>query len=89
MSTAARASTDLPPVCHAQHPETGSVILIRRGEPGYSPVETRLSVETLNACLDPVPTALQVEAMLIGSMFGWDAPGAQPAVLRERRRGLS
>ena len=89
MSTDARASTDLPPVCHARHPETGSVILIRRGEPGYYPVDTNLSAEMLNACLDPVPTALQVEAMLIGSMFGWRAPGARPAALRERRRGLS
>ena len=89
MSADECASATLPPVCHARHPETGTVILIRRGEPGYHPVNTSLSVETLNACLDPIPTALQVEAMLIGSMFGWDAPGAQPAVLRERRRGLS
>ena len=65
------------------HPETGDVILMRRGEPGYQPVDTQLRADVLNALLDPVPTPLQIEAMLIGSMFGWAVPGANP----ELRRG--
>ncbi len=72
---------------HAMHPKTGGVILIRRGEPGYQPVDTQLRADVLNALLDPVPTPLQIEAMLIGSMFGWDVPGANPELLRERRGG--
>ena len=32
------------------------------------------------------PAALQVEAMLICSMFGWDVPGALPKMHRERDR---
>ena len=83
------ADAGLPPVCHATHPETGGVVLIRRGEPGYRPVNTDRSAEALNALLDPVPTLAQVEAMLIGSMFGWDVPGADPTVRRARCRGPS
>ena len=69
------------------HPETGGITLIRRGEPGYQPVQTRWTANVLNALLDPVPTPLQIEAMLIGSMFEWDVPGANPELLRERRGG--
>lgn len=83
------AQASLPPLCHAEHPETGGIILIRRGEPGYRPVATDMSADVLNAVLDPVPTSLQIEAMLVGSMFGWDVPGADPEVLRARRGGAS
>ena len=68
----------LPPMCHARHPTDGTIVLIRRGEMGFQPVETTLSAELLNALLEPVPTPRQIEAMLIGSMFGWDVPGADP-----------
>ena len=39
MTTRDGAHAPLPHVCHATHPETGGVVLIRRGEPGYQPVE--------------------------------------------------
>ena len=82
-------SPRLPPVCHAQHPETGDVILIRRGEPGYRYVTTTLTADMLNARLQPPPTMLQIDAMLIGSMFGWHVAGANPDLLREKHRSLS
>ena len=79
----------LPPLCYSRHPETGRTILIVRGETGYHPVQTDLAPEQLNGVLAEVPTALQVEAMLVGCMFGWNVPGADPDRRRERHRGLS
>ena len=79
----------LPPLCYARHPETGRTILIVHGETGYYPAETELPPEELNSVLGRVPTTLQAEAMLTGCMFGWDIPGANPDVSRERHRGLS
>lgn len=68
----------LPPLCYARQPETGATVLIVRGEPGYHPVETSLTPEQLNSALAVPPTGAQVEALLIGSMFGWQAAGADP-----------
>lgn len=69
----------LPPLCYARQPSTGATVLIIRGEPGYHPVETSLTPEQLNSALAVPPTGAQVEALLIGSLFGWNAPGADPA----------
>ena len=52
------------------------VIGIRRGETGYYPVFTPLSADELNA-RDGVTPAQRV-AMHNGSLFGWEAPGADP-----------
>ncbi len=79
----------LPPLCYARHPEDGRTILILRGEDGYHPVQTELTPEQLNSVLGEVPTALQADAMLMGCMFGWHVPGADPDKLRERHRSLS
>ena len=68
----------LPPLCHARHPEDG-----------YHPVETDLTPEQLNSVLREVPTALQADAVLMGCMFGWHVPRADPDKLRERHRSLS
>ena len=69
----------LPPLCYARHPETGATVLIVRGEAGYHPVQTFLTPPQLNAALAEPPTDAQVQAMLTGSMFGWQVPGADPA----------
>ncbi len=69
----------LPPLCYARHPETGATVLIVRGEAGYHPVQTFLTPGQLNAALAELPTPAQVQAMLVGSMFGWQVPGADPA----------
>lgn len=63
----------LPEICFARDLATGEAIAIKRGVsgfwpmPGYDPNERnkRLGV-----------TPAQREAMVIGSMMGWDVPGA-------------
>lgn len=70
----------LPPLCAAYHPTTGAFIIIRQGKPGFEEVERSdppgETVEGFNAKLDVAPW--QVNAMLAGSMFGWNCPGANP-----------
>ena len=57
-------------------PGAPKIIAVKRGESGYFPIQTSLSVEDLNFPLNV--TREQIEAMFIGSMFGWDVPGAHP-----------
>jgi len=66
---------ELPPLCYARQPETGATVLIVRGEAGCHPVETSLTPEQLNTALAEPPTDAQVQALLVGSMFGWDTRG--------------
>lgn len=66
----------LPELCAARLPTDNSPILIRRGSAGYWPFRPDLDVEAFNAH-HGISTA-QVEAMLCGSMFGWDSPAADP-----------
>lgn len=75
----------LPPICYIRHVTTGDVVMIRRGEPGYVPVETPCSPECLNARLPQPPTEDDVAAMRHGSLIGWDGPGADPNFWRRRR----
>ena len=65
----------LPEFCAAELPSTGETILIRRGERGYWASPDR-DVERTNRSLGVTPA--QREAMLVGSMFGWEVPGADP-----------
>ena len=69
----------LPPRCFARLPSTGQAIAINRGETGYYPIFTHYTPEQLNAALPEPPTPGQIEAMLAGSMFGWEQPIADPA----------
>jgi len=70
---------NLPPCCFAEIPTSGEVVLIVRGAEGYHPVSSPFPAAQLNATLPRPPTAAEIEAMLVGSMFGWDVPGAKPA----------
>ncbi len=67
-------------VCAAVHPTTGEPIIITRGESGYRPLasecDAATAVRLFNEPLGITPE--QVEAMLAGSMFGWDCPAANP-----------
>ena len=67
----------LPDMCAARLPNDKSPILIRRGVAGYWPApRPDMDVDAFNARKGVTPA--QVMAMQIGSMFGWDAPGADP-----------
>ncbi len=68
----------LPLRCFAHLPSTGETIAINRGETGYYSVVSSRTPEQLNAALPEPPTPEQVEAMLAGSMFGWEQPIADP-----------
>jgi len=67
----------LPIYCYAVHPENGSAIKITRGVPGYNVVRMPGS-EVEKANEKEGVTRRQVNAMVIGSMFGWDVPGVDP-----------
>jgi hypothetical protein len=70
----------LPVRCAAHHPTENGPIMIRRGETGYYPAPWWLNVDAYNSARGI--TGAQVEAMLIGSCFGWDVPGANPDMHR-------
>ena len=74
----------LPELCAARLPNDGSPILIRRGVAGYWPFKPDLDVDEFNARHGTTPA--QVEAMLCGSMFGWDVPAADPDTHGEQVR---
>ena len=67
---------DLPEFCATRMPFDGSVILLKRGERGYWPAHGIVSPEIFNRERGITPA--QVEAMIAGSMFGFDCPGADP-----------
>jgi len=63
---------------YAKHPFTGKTVMILRGEEGYYEVDPYLEdmdPDKLNMELGV--TKEQAKAMYVGSMFGWDCPGAK------------
>lgn len=74
----------LPEMCFSLLPGSGQLICIKRGESGYYPSdwstddahENRRIADEQNARLGISPA--QEEAMKIGSLCGWDVPGADP-----------
>lgn len=88
----------LPEMCFSLLPGSGQLICIKRGESGYYPSdwstddahENRRIADEQNAHLGVSPA--QEEAMKIGSMCGWDVPGADPANCQDivqRREGMT
>ena len=74
----------LPDHCFSFLESTGEIIRIDKGERGYTPTgkfaesgTPREGVNALNKAIGV--TRAQEEAMVVGSMFGWDKPGADPA----------
>jgi len=74
MADVRHALKKLPPLCAARHPTDGTPIVLKRGVRGYLPASPRLDVDAFNSCHGI--TLAQVEAMEIGSHFGWNVPGA-------------
>lgn len=74
----------LPELCFTLLPGSGKLICIKRGERGYYPsdwsmddaAENRRLADEMNGEMGVTPA--QEQAMLIGSMCGWDVPGANP-----------
>lgn len=75
------ASRGLPPLAYvdnsfARGGDAPAVLAIRRGEAGYHCVETSRTAEEMNRAAGV--SEAEVLAMVTGSMFGWDVPGAHP-----------
>jgi hypothetical protein len=76
-----------PEQAYILHPTmTGTVVLVVKGRSGFWPIKRLDCVEeagqlarTLNRSNNLHLSAAMAEAMLVGSMFGWDVPGAFPA----------
>lgn len=74
--------SDLPEVCFSILPSTGDVIIIKHGESGYYRCEYSTEDKAFNREFANDRNAnlgvskAQVEAMLAGSMYGWDVPAA-------------
>ena len=70
----------LPDYCFIDHPVTGQCIMVRKGEHNYfelefpeSPAKTASEMNVAAGV-----TIQQAKAMKVGTMFGWDALGADP-----------
>lgn len=78
------AQKGLPELCYCILPSTKELIIVQRGESGYTKVNYSYDNAELNRHVaDQKNRAMgvsraQEEAMLAGSMFGWDVPGADP-----------
>lgn len=86
---------DLPETCFATMPGMGDLIIIKRGEAGYYPSVWETGNEVENQKIADINnqkrgiTPAQVKAMLVGSMFGFDVPGANPQVYFDEARFVS
>ena len=75
---------ELPDACFSILPSTGQLIIIKKGESGYYPSEWDTGNREKNRDIASSHNEsrgisdMQESAMLAGSMFGWDTPGANP-----------
>ena len=82
----------LPDQCFSVAPDADQLIMIVKGEMGHhrvgavpEGVTTREGADSANEALGV--SKVQEAAMLAGSMFGWDAPAADPKNYNEQGRG--
>ncbi len=75
---------ELPDTCFATLPGTGDLIILKRGETGYYRSDWNTSDADENRSIAEIHnqrrgiTPAQVEAMKVGSMFGFHVPGTSP-----------
>ena len=80
----------LPPMCYSVLPSSGELIGIRRGDSGYflakegtgDRAQNEILADQKNKRLRVTPE--QRMAMEVGSLCGWDAPGANPRMYEGR-----
>jgi hypothetical protein len=65
--------------------------LVTPGERGFSPIYSPLPIDEIDAIVvrkyaTRAPSPAEREAALVGSMFGWDVPGADPAQYADNGR---
>ena len=86
---APKLAEGLPEMCFSTLKSTGELICIKRGETGYYPSDWDTGDKEKNVELaDQLNEQLGVnmwqrQAMEVGSMHGWDVPGADPAKYQE------
>ena len=91
---APRVAEGLPEMCFSTLKSTGDLICIRRGETGYYPSDWDTGdkeqnvelADQLNEQLGVSP--IQRQAMEVGSMCGWDVPGADPKADEQEPMGM-
>ena len=74
----------LPERCFGYLQATGEIVVLQTGQKGFAPTGKYAEIETPRECVDSLNAAMdvtraQAAAMMAGSMFGWDAPAADPA----------
>lgn len=93
-----KLSEGLPELCWSILPGEGRLICIKRGERGYYPSDWETGDLEQNRKIADYSnqkrgiTKAQEEAMLCGSMHGWDVPGADPKAYEQepiRMGGMS
>ena len=79
-----KVADGLPELCFSTLKSTGQLICIKRGETGYYPaagssLDKEANIEAADSYNERLGvTPAQRQAMEVGSMFGWDVPGADP-----------
>ena len=80
----------LPLYCYGYLPTTGEEIRIDFATSGYTPyrkLKSDKDVKEINREIGVTPA--QAEAMKVGSMFGWNVPGADPKSYDEKGKPIS
>ena len=91
---APKLAEGLPDMCWSVLPGEGTLICIKRGESGYYPSDWGTSDPERNRRIadhnnqENGITWAQEQAMLVGSMAGWNSPGADPKTYEQKQQEI-